>query len=68
MRSEGFINKIGISPQLECWNSGILEMMGLENRNEYNCIDFLELIPSLPTFHYSINPCGFPIELTQKAL
>jgi hypothetical protein len=50
---------------LEFWN---IAMMGLENLNEYNCIDFLELIPSLPTFHYSINPCGFPIELTQKAL
>ncbi len=43
--------KLGASPQLECWNSGILEscfwdngIVGLENQNEYNCIDFLVIV------------------------
>ncbi len=75
-------------------------MVGLENQNEYNCIDFLVIvayfrakaengcltgiiiecrynifcridlfplfIPSIPTFHYSIIPCGFPMWMTTK--
>jgi len=77
-------------------------MVGIENQNEYNCIDFLVIvayfrakaengcltgiiiecrynifcridlfplfIPSIPSFHYSIIPCGFPTWMAAKTL
>jgi hypothetical protein len=33
---------------LEYWNHGFWDigMVGLDNQNEYNCIDFLEIVAS----------------------
>jgi hypothetical protein len=88
---------------MEQWNIGFWDngMVGLENQNEYNCIDLLVIvayfpgakaenecvtgiaikcrhnifyridlfplfIPSIPTFHYSIIPRGFPMWMATK--
>jgi hypothetical protein len=54
---------------MEYWNHGFWDngMVGLENQNDYSRIDlFPLLIPSIPTFHYSIIPGGFPIWMAKK--